>query len=210
MDKKERRHINVSDLRVEEREGEQSKIAGHAAVFGEEYQLYSDVWEVIEPGAFTNAIKNDDIRALINHDPSLLLGRNKSGTLRLHEDDRGLAMEVDLPDTSYANNLKVSMERGDITQQSFGFVPIREEMEKTDKGVRVHLLEVGLRDVSPVTFPAYKTTDVGLRTRDEYHSAYKAQEEADVTQARDDCEDEKLAQARRLLDLRERELKNKE
>lgn len=158
----ERRTLPVT-LRA--KDGAAPMIAGHAAVFNTETDLG---WfsEQVAPGAFTRAIAEDDVRALWNHDPNFVLGRNKAGTLRLSEDDTGLAVEIDPPDTQWARDLVTSMQRGDVSQMSFGFQVISEQWEAR-KGERTDLrtlIECRLFDVSPVTYPAYDTTDVGVRS----------------------------------------------
>ncbi|MBI4800642.1 MAG: HK97 family phage prohead protease, partial [Desulfarculus sp.] len=119
------------------------------------------------------AIKGDDVRALFNHDPNLILGRNLAKTLRLAEDARGLAIEIDPPDTTYAKDLITCLKRGDITQMSFGFSvrPNGQNWGKHDDGFAVRTLTgVRLFDVSPVTFPAYPQTDVAARALDAWQA----------------------------------------
>lgn len=139
------------------------RIVGHAAIFNSLSQDLGGFRERIVPGAFAEAIRTDDVRALLNHDPNILLGRNRSGTLRMHEDSRGLAVEIDLPDTSFARDLLTLIERGDVSQMSFAFSvrPGGQEWAKDDNGTPIRTLKnVRLFDVSPVTFPAYTATDV--------------------------------------------------
>lgn len=159
-----RRTFPMVEMRVEGDEGEQPKIVGHAAVFNE---LSEPLWgfrERILPGAFKEAIELDDVRALWNHDPNYVLGRNKAGTLRLAEDDRGLAVEIDPPDTHWARDLLVSIRRGDVNQMSFAFTVLDEEFSK-DNGENIRTLKkVRLHDVSVVTYPAYPQTDVQVRS----------------------------------------------
>lgn len=159
----ERRVYTLDSLQVERREKEQTRIVGHAAVFNQPIEIGRWFREKVAPGAFKRAVAEDDVRGLFNHDPNLILGRNKAGTLELKEDDTGLHTVILPPDTSYARDLMVSMERGDITQMSFGFFVRKEEWDDTGEIPLRTLLEVELFDVSPVTFPAYPTTDVGLR-----------------------------------------------
>ena len=144
----------------------QKRIAGYAAVF----DTWSDDlgWfrEKIQRGAFSEAIGKSDTVALFNHDSNLVLGRVSNGTLRLKEDERGLYMEVDLPDTQAANDLYKLVERGDIKQQSFGFIVDGNEWNKA-KDERTITKVRELIDVSPVTFPAYPDTTVAKRSRDE-------------------------------------------
>jgi uncharacterized protein len=148
-------------------------IHGYAAVFNRLSEPLSD-WgvpfrEVVAPGAFTKTLKTADVRALVNHNVDYVLARSKSGTLSLAEDDHGLAVVINPPDTTWARDLMVSMERGDVNQMSFGFRVIKDKWESvkdenTDKRMDTRtLLEVALFDVSVVTFPAYKDTSVAVR-----------------------------------------------
>lgn len=132
---------------------------GYAAKFG---SLSSDLGgfvETVRAGAFQKTIQESDVRALFNHDVNIVLGRNRAGTLRLAEDSTGLAYEIDAPDTMAARDLATSMERGDITQSSFGFDTIHDTWTTSDAGYpKRSLNEVRLYDVSPVVFPAYDDT----------------------------------------------------
>jgi len=147
------------------------KIGGYAAVF----DTWSDDlgWfrEKIAKGAFADAIKSGDTVALFNHDSNIVLGRRSSGTLRLKEDDKGLYMEVDLPNTQAANDLYALVERGDIKQQSFGFIVESNEWRFAQKPGELDERTITkvreLFDVSPVTFPAYPDTTIAKRSRDE-------------------------------------------
>jgi len=166
---REQRTFDVSELRVK-REDEKRKIVGHAAVFN---VMGDGGWfrEKIAPGAFASSINTDDVRALFNHDPNFVLGRNRAGTLKLSEDERGLHIEIEPPDTQVARDLMVSLERGDISQMSFGFEVIKDSWERSTEGnnLDVRTLEkVRLWDVSPVTFPFYKETDVAVRSHEEW------------------------------------------
>lgn len=167
-------------------EGDKQKLVGYAAVFNRDSELiYGSFIERIAPGAFAESIANhDDVRALINHDPNLILARTASKTLTLKEDAHGLLSEIDPPKTSYADDLLESTRRGDISQMSFGFETIEDKWTRGENGapdVRT-LLKVRLFDVSPVTFPAYPDTDVAVRS----HQAFR--EQADPRPACDDVE----------------------
>lgn len=156
-------------------QGDKPQIVGHAAVFNRDSELIGGMFiERIAPGAFAESLgKPDDVRALINHDPNLLLARNISGTLTLREDEQGLHVTIDPPNTTYANDLLESAKRGDISQMSFGFQTIEDSWTRGENGapdVRT-LRKVRLFDVSPVTFPAYPDTDVAVRS----HEAFTAQ-----------------------------------
>jgi len=155
------RSFSVDELRMIGED--KKKIVGHAAVFNELSEDLGGFREKIAPGAFRKTLQEADIRALWNHDPNYVLGRNKSGTLKLEEDEKGLAIEIDPPDTTWACDLMISIERGDISQMSFGFRTIKDDFEKEgDTLIRI-LREVELFDVSPVTYPAYPQTDVQMR-----------------------------------------------
>lgn len=162
----ERRHFVLDQVRVEAREDGKRRIVGHAAVFNQLSEDLGGFREQIAPGAFAEAIDKDDVRALYNHNPDFILGRNLAGTLKLAEDARGLAIEIDPPDTQIARDLLVSLDRGDINQMSFGFSvrPDGQNWAKDDAGQVIRTLtRVRLYDVSPVTFPAYPQTDVASR-----------------------------------------------
>jgi HK97 family phage prohead protease len=148
------------ELRVRAGMDSPGRLIGHAAIFDAVADL-GRYREKIARGAFKDSIAKDDIRALINHDPQYLLGRNKSKTLSLSEDTEGLRVEIDLPNTSAARNLVESIKRGDVSQMSFGFTAIDDSWEKDSAGATVRTLrKVKLYDVSPVTFPAYPQTDI--------------------------------------------------
>lgn len=143
---------------------EEKKIVGYAAVFNSPTDIGGMFREQIKPGAFRDAIERDDVRALIDHDSTLVLGRNKAGTLRLEEDEKGLRIEIDPPDTQYARDLMVSMERGDISQMSFGFIARKQEWDDSDEPPLRTVEDVELFDVSVVTYPAYPETSAALRS----------------------------------------------
>lgn len=158
MKKLERRHFTAT-LR---KDGESRKITGHAAVFNQDADIGGWFTERIAPGAFDQTIREDDIRALWNHNPDIVLGRNKAGTLALSEDDRGLAVDID-PPASAAREVE-SVERGDVSQMSIGMFVMDDEWHK-ENGVRHRTIKrAQLFDVSPVTFPAYTGTDVQVRS----------------------------------------------
>lgn len=144
---------------------------GHAAVFGQRAKVPGG-YEQLATTAFDAVLKrsDSDVTALINHDPAMLLGRESAGTLRVRSDADGLAFDVDLPDTSYANDLRKLVARGDMTGASFGFIPDLDKSTWTraEDGSQVHTIHAltFLRDVSPVTFPAYSGAGVALRSYD--------------------------------------------
>jgi len=166
----ERRTITLKELKVVdalEETGGEPAIEGYASVFdswSEELGGSSPFREKVVKGAFEETIQNDDIRALFNHDPNYVLGRNKAGTLTLEEDDKGLKVKIIPPNTTWAKDLLTSIKRGDITQMSFGFTVILDRWSYEDSTDVRELLKVKLFDVSPVTFPAYTQTECGIRS----------------------------------------------
>jgi HK97 family phage prohead protease len=161
---KERQTRSIaSDLKTREKEDEMI-IEGYFAVYNTETELWPGAFEEIAPGAFDNTLSND-IRALINHDTSLVLGRNKAGTLELKTDSRGLWGRIKInPNDTDAVNLYERVKRGDVDQCSFGFNIISEETEYRDDGtVKWIIKEVDLHEVSVCTFPAYEETGVQAR-----------------------------------------------
>lgn len=149
-------------------------IKGHAAVFDQLSEDLGGYQERIAPGAFAKSLSGQDIRSLWNHNPDYVLGRQSAKTLSLSEDSKGLAVEIDPPDTQWARDLCVSMRRGDIKEMSFSFITISDKWAKLDGAWVRTLLEVELIEVSPVTFPAYPQTDVSARALD---GLKRAQEE---------------------------------
>lgn len=140
------------------------RIEGYGAVFNQAAVVRGE-YEVIAPTAFDGRL-GDDVRALVNHNRDLILGRTTSGTLRLWTDSQGLGFEVTPPATSYARDLQVVVERGDVSQGSFGFRPGAEEFTRAPDGiqVRTHTSIARLLDVSVVTFPAYDGAEVTVRS----------------------------------------------
>lgn len=137
---------------------------GYAALFNSEADIGGYFREVIAPGAFRETLKNDDIRALIDHDTGRVIGRSTAGTLRLKEDDKGLSVEIDLPDTTDGRDLAVQLERGDISGMSFGFIVRHDEWDETSDPPTRTIHAVDLREVSAVAFPAYGDTEIALRS----------------------------------------------
>ncbi|WLR54292.1 HK97 family phage prohead protease [Mesobacillus subterraneus] len=165
--KRELRTIDITNLKTRDAINDQpAMISGYAAVFNSKTSIGDYFEEIIMPGAFSRSIAtNSDIRALFNHDWNNVLGRTKSGTLRLSEDDRGLKFEVELPNTSLARDLAESMARGDINQCSFGFYIEDAGKETWDYSVEPALRtihEVELFEISIVSLPAYDDTEAAL------------------------------------------------
>lgn len=143
-------------------------IEGYFSVFNSEYPLWEGASEIVKPGAFTNSVSGD-VRALINHDSSLVLGRTKAGTLMLRQDERGLwgSIRINRDDVD-AMNLYARVQRGDVDQCSFGFDIKRETfVDLGDGKCRWEIEEVDpLYEVSVCTFPAYTETSVSARKQD--------------------------------------------
>lgn len=157
-----------TEVRATKNESGGDVVRGYALKFNKMSQNLGGFREVIAPGA-ADGILTDDVRALLNHDNNLILGRTKSGTARIGVDDTGLWYEYDSPDTSYARDLLVSLERGDVDQSSFQFTVARDgdEWDENEEGVIVRTIKKinRLYDVSPVTFPAYVDTTVSTVTK---------------------------------------------
>ena len=163
MKKKEIRTFDITNLSTRDVTENNSRIVtGYAAVFNSRTLLWEGLEEVISPSAFSKALSNSDVRCLFYHDWGKVLGRTKSGTLRLEEDERGLKFEVELPNTTDANNLIESMSRGDIDQCSFGFIPTEETWDYNTDPVLRTVNEVELFEVSIVSLPAYEDTEATL------------------------------------------------
>ncbi|HWA00389.1 MAG TPA: HK97 family phage prohead protease [Caulobacterales bacterium] len=147
------------ELRVKGR-----RLEGHAALFDVATRI-ADFEEIIRPGAFAASLReNRDVLALADHDPRSVLARTKSGTLRLSEDSRGLAFDLDVPDTSVGRDMLALAERGDIGGASFGFT-VAKDGERW-QGNRRELRAVNLAEISVVSaHPAYEGTSVQARAK---------------------------------------------
>jgi HK97 family phage prohead protease len=192
----ERRTWSVDELRVDG-ETDSPRIIGHAAVFNMLSENLGGFREQIAPGAFAKTL-GGDVRALFNHDPNYPLGRTKANTLRLTEDSKGLAVEIDPPDTAQARSVVEALRRGDVSQMSFGFRTIRDEWENRPNGDVIRtLLEVKLFDVSPVTFPAYTQTDAAVRSLEAWrHGKEEANEATEEEAAKEEARRAEMAQMR--------------
>lgn len=139
-------------------------IEGYFSVFGKATELWKGAFEEIAPGAFETTLGND-IRALINHDTTLVLGRTKSSTLELRVDGHGLWGRIKInPNDTDAVNAHERVKRGDVDQCSFGFNILKEDVEFRDDGsVKWTIREIDLHEVSICTFPAYEETGVQAR-----------------------------------------------
>ena len=160
----ERRAVAVdADFQTREIDGKRY-VDGYFAVFGGQYQLWDNAIETVDEGAF-DLNRDTDVRALTNHDTTLVLGRTSAGTLQLSVDQRGLWGSIEINEADQdAVNLYERVKRRDVTQCSFGFEIEDEEMVVRDDGVTVWLIKkVRLYEVSVCTFPAYEETGVQAR-----------------------------------------------
>ena len=150
-------------------------IEGYFSVFGIETELWPGAYEEIDPEAFNNTLGND-IRALINHDTTLVIGRNKANTLELKVDSHGLWGRIRInPNDTDAVNLYERVKRGDVDQCSFGFNILSEITDWRDDGsVKWTIKEIDLHEVSVCTFPAYEET--GVQARHKEVEQYKAKQ----------------------------------
>jgi uncharacterized protein len=160
-------------------------IEGYFALYESETELWQNSFEIISKGAFDNTL-NNDIRALWNHNTQYVLGRNRSNSLELKTDDKGLYAKITLPNTQYAEDLYQLIKRGDINQASFGFNILDEDFEElANGGYRWRIKEIDLHEISVVTFPAYENTTVQAREKQvEKLQERKLQEKRNALQKR--------------------------
>ncbi|WP_096737770.1 HK97 family phage prohead protease [Brachyspira sp. G79] len=162
------RSIDINIQKSTDTEGEPLKLRGYAIVYNSLSEpLYADLFrECIKRGAFTKSLLENDQVCLWGHDTRYVLGRKSSGTLILREDDKGLYFEVSLPNTTWARDLKESVDRGDIKQMSFGFKVVRDNWLDDKETLKEYGMpireveEITLHEISLVTFPAYPQTNV--------------------------------------------------
>lgn len=147
--------------------GEGPVIEGYFAVFNSDYEIWPGAVEQVAPGAFASSM-GGDIRALADHDTRIVLGRTNAGTLTLREDEKGLYGVIKInPEDQEAMNLYARVQRGDVTQCSFGFDIVAEESIYNPDGTCMWIIrDVVLYEVSVVTFPAYAETSVQARKDD--------------------------------------------
>ena len=168
MDKRQVKPI-MTHFETREDDAGAKRIDGYFAVFGSDYEIAPGMSESIAPGAFSRTLAdNGDVRALTNHDTTLVLGRVKAGTLELREDDRGLYGSILInPNDQDAVNLYERVRRGDVDQCSFGFEIVDEATERrADGSTHWTIKDVNLFEVSACTFPAYEATNISARERE--------------------------------------------
>lgn len=153
----------MADLEIRA-EGDGMTFQGYAAVFNSDSEDLGGFRERIQPGAFTRTLKRDrNIRMFLNHNTDTLLATTGAGTLRLSEDEKGLAVSADLPDTTAGRDLATLLRRGDVNSMSFGFQVVKDEWAQDD--TQRTLREVRLFEVSPITgWPAYPATTAAVRS----------------------------------------------
>lgn len=177
----ERRSSQKTEFRAVE--GEKKRIEAYFAVFGDVYEMFPGFTESIDPHAFDETI-NDDIRCLIDHDTAKVLGRTKAGTFSLSVDNYGLKGIVDINEEDQeALNLYARVQRRDVSQCSFGFDILDEEMEiKPDGGTHWTIKKVKLYEGSVVTFPAYEKTEALARSarKEQAFNAWKERMKARI------------------------------
>lgn len=180
---------------VEYRQADSGDVAfGYAALFEKRTHSLPGFVEEVRSGAFSKTVQEADVRALFNHDPSALLGRTGAGSLRLSQDERGLAYEIDLPDTTLGRDVRELLRRGDLSGSSFGFIAVDVEWGRTEDGYPLRSInEAKLIDVGPVTFPAYSEAPAALRSLaargydlDQLVAAAEQDELADFLQSEDE------------------------
>lgn len=201
----ERRFVPNAELRVQEADTG-PVIAGYAVLYNERSMMLRDFKEEVAPGAF-GASLTGDVRALWQHDSTQVLGRTKSGTLRIWQDDRGVAFELRPPDTQLGRDALTSIRRGDIDQMSFGFtVPSGgDRWSKLPDGTPLRtVVQADLLEISPVTWAAYPQTSVGVRSDEIYGVLPEIPGELQAQQP--DDTPMRQADARARLDLKRKRL----
>jgi len=176
----ERRILPVEDVELRVDGDGNPKITGYAAKFGKWSEDLGGFREKIKKGAFDGVLEND-VRALKNHDPNLLLGRTTSGTLRLGTNSVGLNFEIDPPDTNTGRDTVEEIRRKDISGCSFAFTTLEDDWKYLEDGkIERTIVKVGqLFDVGPVTYPAYPDTTVAARSLDKLKEEMRTNEEAE-------------------------------
>ena len=167
MDRLQKREVRPIATQFTARDDGNPTIEGYFAVFNSIYEIAPGMTESVAPGAFSRTLSGD-IRALTNHDTTLVLGRTKAHTLELREDEHGLWGKVSInPKDADAMNLYERVKRGDVDQCSFGFEIVSEESDFRDDGsMHWTITDVNLFEVSACTFPAYQETNIAARSQE--------------------------------------------
>tara|TARA_R100001443_G_scaffold116999_2_gene139474 strand:+ start:436 stop:1392 length:957 start_codon:yes stop_codon:yes gene_type:complete len=188
------KRVYTIESRVEETEDKRDIVIGYGSIFNSRSENLGGFYEYISPSAISQeTIDNSDVRALINHDESLILARSTSGTLKLNVDEKGLKYEFDIPETSYGKDLAINMKNGNITQSSFAFTVAEngDEWSTDENGNDVRTITKidKLYDVSPVTYPAYRMAESDLVIAQRGLACYKE------TQRKEDEEKDLVARS---------------
>ena len=207
------RRVAPATTEIRSNEDGSWSLVGHAAVFDSQSEDLGGFREVIQRGAFRRILKQDglDVRALFNHDQNQVLGRTINGTLSLREDPTGLLYEVNVANTSYGRDLKVLLERGDVSQSSFAF-RVSDKGQKWQDQPDGSLLRTitdfaDLLDVSPVTYPAYTSTTSSALTREDTQDSSTRETEQDAGGTAKQPSDQVDSQPRRADDEPARNLR---
>lgn len=159
------REIRIQTAKPELRDNDGVKTAvGYCALYGSRTAIGDWFTEEIRAGAFAKTLKEDDQRALVDHDTGRVIGRRSSGTLRISEDKKGVKVEIDLPDTTDGRDLAVLLERGDISGMSFAMRVTKQEWDESEDIPHRTITEAVMYEASAVAFPAYPETELGLRS----------------------------------------------
>ncbi|NGO63948.1 HK97 family phage prohead protease [Rhizobium daejeonense] len=177
-------------------DSEKRTLTGYAVVWNSDTTIGDYFIERIAPGAFAKSVRAD-VLALVNHDWGRVVGRTKSGTLRLVEDDRGLKVEIDVPNTTDGNDLWELVERGDISGMSFGFRATKQEWDDTGEIPKRTIIEAELFEVTATPIPAYDDTTLGKRSLEEARAEVEAMKAEEKRKA-----DNATAAARRIAERR--------
>lgn len=168
----------MSQVELRESEDGKRKLSGYAIKW-EQLSQKMGYWfrfrEKFSKNAFKESIEKDDQRALWNHNTDIVLGRTKNNTLLLEEDNVGLRFEIDLPQTTWGNDIYLSVKRGDVDGVSFGFKKLGDEWDESDPDNIVRTVtKAQLFEVSPTPFPAYEgVTEVSARNIEQAYEQYK-------------------------------------
>ena len=175
----EKRIFNIEN-RFETREDGQEVVVGYGSIWNSRSENLGGFYEYISPDAISQeTIDKSDVRALINHDPNLVLARSTAGNLSLSVDEKGLRYEFSIPETSYGKDLAINMKNGNINQSSFAFTVGSDEWSTDEDGndIRTITSIEKLYDVSPVTYPAYSQAESDLVVAQRALAMYKENKE---------------------------------
>jgi hypothetical protein len=175
----EKRIFNIEN-RFETREDGQEVVVGYGSIWNSRSENLGGFYEYISPDAISQeTIDKSDVRALINHDPNLVLARSTAGNLSLSVDEKGLRYEFSIPETSYGKDLAINMKNGNINQSSFAFTVGADEWSTDEDGndIRTITSIEKLYDVSPVTYPAYSQAESDLVVAQRALAMYKENKE---------------------------------